>query len=142
MMSYSYTNRKNYGSIITMLRGIRGAISVEHNTREAILDRTEELLREIHRRNDLDLQQVASIFFTMTTDLNAEFPAVAARLMGWTDIPLMCSSEIAVPGALPRCVRVLLHYNAHKTDVISHVYLGEAIQLRKDLNKDVGEAKA
>ena len=117
-----------------MLKGIRGAISIEQNTREAILDRTEELLREIHRRNDLDLKRVASIFFTMTPDLNAEFPAVAARLMGWTNIPLMCACEINVPESLPSCVRVLFHYNAHKAEVITPVYLGEAVRLRKDIN--------
>ena len=113
---------------------------MEQNTRVAILDRTEELLREIHRRNDLDVEQIVSIFFTMTPDLNAEFPAVAARLMGWTDVPLMCAVEVDVPAALPRCVRVLFHYNTHKKNVIHHVYLGEAIRLRKDLNVNMEEA--
>lgn len=121
-----------------MLKGIRGAISVEHNTREDILDRTEELLREMLQRNDLDLTRIASVFFTLTADLNAEFPAVAARLMGWTTIPLMCVKEIDVPGALPRCIRVLIHYNAEDNLALTPVYLGEALQLRKDLLPDVG----
>jgi chorismate mutase len=121
-----------------MLRGIRGAISVDQNTKEDILDRTEVLLREIHRRNDLDLTRIASIFFTMTPDLNADFPAVAARLMGWTGIPLMCAVEVDVPEALPRCIRVLIHYNAENDETFSPVYMGEAVQLRKDLIQDAG----
>ena len=119
-----------------MLRGIRGAISVEKNVREDILEQTEILLREMHRRNDLDLSRIASIFFTMTSDLNADFPAVAARLMGWTDIPLMCSVEIAVPGSLQRCIRILIHYNAEEGETLGPVYMGEAIHLRKDLQSD------
>jgi chorismate mutase len=122
-----------------MLKGIRGAISVDQNTREEILDRTEVLLREIQHRNDLDLKRVASIFFTMTSDLDAEFPAVAARLIGWTGIPLMCAKEIDVPGSLARCIRVLIHYNAKENEKLQAVYMGEAINLRKDLQQESGE---
>ncbi len=121
-----------------MLRGIRGAISVDQNTREDILDQTEVLLREMHHRNDLDLTRIASVLFSLTADLNAEFPAVAARQMGWTNIPLMCFKEIEVPGSLPRCIRVLIHYNAEDNDVLNPVYMGEALHLRKDLLSDAG----
>ena len=116
-----------------MLKGIRGAITVESNTREDILDQTEVLLREIQRRNDLDLLRIASAIFTLTPDLNAEFPAVAARRIGWTDVALMCAKEVDVPHALPMCIRVLIHYNCQSDDAVSHVYLGGAVSLRKDL---------
>ena len=119
-----------------MLKGIRGAISVDQNTSEAIIDRTKELLIEIDRINHLDISRIASVFFTLTPDLNATFPAVAARLYGWTEIPLICAQEIDVPGALPKCIRVLIHYNVLEGDVLVPVYLGEAIKLRKDLSVD------
>lgn len=118
------------------LRGIRGAITVERDEPELILAATERLLREIVARNRFDPEDVASALFTVTPDLQSEFPAAAARRMGWTYVPLLNFNEIAVPGRLQRCVRVMVHIN---TDVpqraIEHVYLEGAEILRPDLVK-------
>jgi chorismate mutase len=117
-----------------MVRGIRGATTVPENTREAILEAAAELLDAIVRANDVDREHVASAFFTTTTDLNAEFPAVAARNAGWTDVPLMCGHEMSVPGGLPRCLRLLLHVNTERAlQEVQHVYLRGAVALRPDL---------
>jgi len=120
---------------LTACRGIRGAITVESNTREAILEATRELLGEIVRVNDIRREDVASAYFTTTTDLNAEFPAVVARNdFGWTNIALMCGHEMDVPGSLRMCLRILLHVNTDKTqDQICHVYLRGAAVLRPDI---------
>jgi chorismate mutase len=116
------------------VRAIRGAIQVDANGRDEILEGAAELVTEVLRRNDLATAQVISIVFTATPDLTAEFPAYAARLMGLTDVPLLCSTEIAVPGAMPRVLRLLAHV---ETDVeraeIRHVYLRGAAALRTDL---------
>jgi len=116
-------------------RGIRGATTVDANTEQAILSATLELLQRIVSENEVDGDDVAGVIFTMTPDLNAVFPAEAGRrLPGWTQVPLMCMQEIPVPGALERCVRVLMLINTTKTmDEIRHVYLGGAKQLRPDL---------
>jgi len=117
-----------------LVRGFRGATTVDANTREAILEATTELLEELVRANDIQRDHVASIIFTTTPDLNAEFPAVAARDAGWTDIALMCGHEMNVPGSLPRCVRILMHVNTElAADQVKHVYLREARALRPDL---------
>ncbi len=117
-----------------MLRGIRGATTVDADTAEAILDATEELVREIVASNALQPEDVASALFTVTPDLRAEFPAAAARRMGWTMVPLLNFTEIGVPGRLQRCVRVLLHVNTERTQAeMVHVYLREAVSLRPDL---------
>jgi chorismate mutase len=117
-----------------LVRGIRGATTVRSNSREEILEATKELLGEIVRRNDLDIDHIASVVFTTTVDLNAEFPAVAAREMGWTYIALECVHVMNVPGSLPRCIRVLLHVNTERgATEIKHVYLHEAKALRRDL---------
>ena len=116
-----------------ILKGIRGATSVSENSKEAILIRTEELLRDMVEKNSLQTDRIASVFFTTTLDLNAEFPAVAARKLGWTDVPLICAREIDVPGSLPLCIRVLIHYNILDDKPLKHVYLHEAKKLRKDL---------
>lgn len=113
------------------MKGIRGAASVTENTPQAILAATRTLLEEIVQRNHLQPQEVVSALFTLTPDLNAAFPAAAARQLGWRDVPLFCAQEIAVPGALPRIVRVLLHVD--RNEPVHHVYLGEAVQLRPDL---------
>ncbi|GIW10555.1 MAG: chorismate mutase [Dehalococcoidia bacterium] len=114
-----------------MVRGIRGATTATENSQRAILAATRELLREIVARNGLTTDAIASAYFTTTPDLNAEFPAVAARQLGWHDVPLMCSHEMNVPGALPRCIRVLLLVNTEKAQhEIAHVYLREAVTLR------------
>jgi chorismate mutase len=115
-------------------RGIRGATTVERDTAEDILEATRELLEEILRRNDFALEDVASAFFTTTVDLAAEFPAVAARQLGWGEVAMLCGHEMNRPGALPRCLRVLLHVNTARTAAeMEHVYLRGATVLRPDL---------
>jgi chorismate mutase len=104
---------------------------VERNTPQLIRDGTRELLRELVAANDLDTDQIISAVFTVTHDLQSEFPARAAREMGWTDVPLLCALEIDVPGALPLCIRVLLHVSSSRTRAdIRHVYLHQAVSLR------------
>ena len=115
------------------LFALRGATSVDRNDSEAILGATEWLMREIMKRNTIGPADVVSCIFTTTPDLNAEFPAVAARRLGYDRVPLLCAQEIAVPGALPQIVRVLMHYYADDAHEARHVYLGEARNLRKDL---------
>lgn len=113
------------------LRGIRGATTVSDNTKEEIISATKELLQEIAKANQLDIEEIASIFFSVTKDLNAEFPAVAARELGWNDTPLLCAYEIDVPGSLFKCIRVLLHVNTEKSQKeMKHIYLREAVNLR------------
>ena len=117
------------------IRGIRGATTVDANTREAILDAAGELLGEIIRVNNINKDDVASAYFSTTTDLNAEFPAVVARRdFGWTNIALMCGHEMDVPGSLRMCLRIMLHVNTDtpQSDVC-HVYLQGAAVLRPDL---------
>ena len=115
-------------------RGVRGATTVEHNTREEILASTRELVALMVRRNGIDRKDVTSAIFSTTPDLDAEFPALAARQLGWLDVPLMCGHEMAVPGSLPRCIRVLVHWNTEMPqDKITHVYLRDAVKLRPDL---------
>ena len=118
-------------------RGVRGAITVDANTEQAILDATLELLRAIIRMNEVDADDVAGVLFTVTSDLNAAFPAEACRrLPGWTHVPLMCAQEVPVPGALPRCVRILMLVNTTKTAAeVRHVYLRDAERLRPDLTR-------
>ncbi|MCL6638710.1 MAG: chorismate mutase [Firmicutes bacterium] len=118
----------------TVVRGIRGAITVERNTAGEIVAATRELLEAIIRENELDPEDIASAFFTVTRDLNAEFPASAAREMGWKYVPLLCATEIDVPGRLEKCIRVLVHVNTVKSQrQLKHVYLKEAVSLRVDL---------
>lgn len=114
-------------------RGIRGATTAPENTREAILDATRELLSLMIQANDLQRDDIASVFFSTTPDLDAEFPAVAARQLGWLDIALLCAHEMAVPGSLLRCIRVLIHWNtARRADEIIHVYTRDAWVLRPE----------
>ncbi len=120
------------------LRGIRGATTVESNTREGILDAATQLLQAMIRANDICPDDVASAFFTTTPDLNAEFPAVAARDMGWTEVPLLCGHEMNVPGSLAMCLRILLHVNTERPPgEIVHVYLRGARALRPDLWNEI-----
>jgi chorismate mutase len=120
----------------TILRGIRGAITVEENTRAAILDATVTLLEEMTRANDVTLEEMVSVLFTLTPDLDQAFPAEAARQLGWIRVPLMCAREVPVPGAMPRVIRVLMLINRDvPLAAIRHVYLGEAVQLRADLSE-------
>jgi chorismate mutase len=117
------------------VRGIRGATSASVNTREAILEVTRELLQELLRLNSITtFEEIASVFFTTTPDLNATFPAEAARELGMSFVPLICASEINVPGRLPQCVRVLVQWNTEKSQKeMVHVYLREAKALRPDV---------
>ncbi len=115
-------------------RGVRGATTVESNSPEAILTATRQLLAMLIRQNGIDAKDVASAIFTVTRDLDAEFPALAARQLGWMNTALMCSYEISVPGSLGKCVRILLHWNTTKeANEIVPVYLKEAARLRPDL---------
>ena len=117
-----------------MVRGIRGATTVAADEAEAILSATEELVREIVAANAIAPEDVASALFTVTPDLHAEFPAAAARRMGWTMVPLLNFTEIGVPGRLERCIRMLVHVNTDRTqEEMVHVYLREAVSLRPDL---------
>jgi chorismate mutase len=118
---------------MTRLFALRGAISVSANEAPAILDATTELLNAIIQRNSLSREDVVSCIFTATDDLNAEFPAVAARALGFDQVPLLCARELGVPGSLPRVIRVLIHYYAEAEHEPTHVYLGEAAGLRSDL---------
>ena len=117
-------------------RGVRGATTADSNSPEDILTATRQLLALLIRQNEIDPDDVASAIFTVTKDLDAEFPALAARQLGWMNVPLMCSYEVSVPGSLQSCIRVLLHWNTTKTGTeIQHVYLKEAAGLRPDLMK-------
>ena len=113
---------------------LRGAAQAASNDRAAILAATDELLRELISRNDLRPEQMVSCIFTSTNDLDAEFPAVAARNLGLDAVPLLCAREIAVPDAMERVIRTMLHYYAPAGHVPSHVYLGAAAELRADLS--------
>ena len=115
-------------------RGVRGATTADANTSDAILKATRELLALMIRRNGIEPEDVASVIFTTTPDLDAEFPALAARQLNWGNVALMCSHELGVPGSLQKCVRILIHWNTDKpADEIHHVYVKDAVQLRPDL---------
>jgi chorismate mutase len=115
------------------LFALRGANSVERNDAESILSATSELIHELMSRNGLMPESMVSCLFTLTEDLDAEFPAVAARALGLSRVPLMCMREVPVPGSLPRVIRTMVHYYADEDHVPRHVYLGEARILRADL---------
>ena len=116
-------------------RGVRGATTVEDVGRESVLRATRELLALMIRVNGVEKEDVASAIFTTTADINSAFPATAARQLGWLEVPLMCSYEINVEGALRRCIRILFHWNTTKTQhEIQHVYLREARALRPDIS--------
>ena len=115
----------------TTCRGVRGAIIAGENTREAILSASQELLERLVAANSIGQEQVAAVFFTTTQDLNAEFPAVTARQMGWSHVALLCGHEMSVPDDLPRCIRVLLLINTEKSaDELVNVYLKGTERLR------------
>lgn len=116
-------------------RGIRGAVTVDANSEQAILDATHELLQQMVGANGVDADDIAGIMFTVTSDLTAAFPAEAARrFSGWTQVPLLCAQEIPVPGALAKCIRVLMLVNTTKTaGEVQHIYLRGAERLRPDL---------
>jgi chorismate mutase len=116
------------------LFALRGATSVEANEADAILGATATLMSELVERNQLEIEQIVSCIFTVTDDLDAAFPAVAARRLGFDRVPLLCTREINVPGSLPSVIRVMLHYYAPPDHTSRHVYLGEARSLRADLD--------
>lgn len=116
------------------MRGIRGAISVQANKADEIYTATMELLETIVKENALNTEDIASVLFTVTNDLDADFPAHAARDLGWQYVPLLCATEISVPGSMPKVIRVLMHVNTTRgQQEIKHVYLRDAGKLRKDL---------
>ena len=117
------------------LRAIRGAITVDANERDAILDGTEELVHAVMERNSLEPGQLVSCIFTCTGDLNAAFPAEAARRLGLGSVPLLCAQEIEVPGSLERVIRLMVHCYRDEASAVQHVYLREATSLRKDLEE-------
>lgn len=122
---------------MSLVRGIRGAITVSNNTSQEIVEATKELLEKIQKENKFILEDVASVIFSVTDDLNAGFPALAARQLGWNVVPLLCTREIPVPGSLPLCIRVLLHLNTDKKQSeMKPVYLREAVKLRPDHSGD------
>lgn len=116
------------------LWAVRGATKVGRNDRKEILAKTEELMRELLSRNELEAERIVSCIFTSTHNLNAEFPAAAARNVGLSSVSLLCAQEIDVPGAMPGVVRVLVHYYASAGHSPAHTYIGEAQELRSDLN--------
>jgi chorismate mutase len=119
---------------MSVVRGVRGAITVERDDATLLLDATERLLRTIVAENGIRTADIASALFTLTPDLVSQFPAAAARRIGWTQVPLLNFTEIGVTGSLPRCIRVMLHVNTDKRqDEIVHVYLEGAQVLRPDL---------
>jgi chorismate mutase len=121
------------------VRGIRGAVTVAENTYQEIISATEQLLTLIMKENGLDSERIISIIFSMTADLDAVFPAEAARRMGWSMVPLLCTKEIPVTGSMKRCIRVLMHaYMSCTQTEVRHVYLGEAAGLRPDLHPSQG----
>jgi chorismate mutase len=114
-------------------RGIRGAITVSENTKEAIIAASKALLQNLIEANEVEVSDIACILFTTTSDLNAAFPAAGARELGWTQVPLLCGHEMNVPESLPSCLRVMVLFNTNKkNEEIIHVYLGDAVTLRDE----------
>lgn len=125
-----------YNGGMNKLRGIRGAVTVNEDTKPEVLEATRELLEALVRDNQIDPEDIASVFFSTTQDIRSVFPAEAARMLGWTSVPLFCSRELDVIGSLPSCIRVLIHWNTEKPQAdIKHVYLREAKKLRPDLSE-------
>ncbi len=117
-------------------RGVRGATIADGNTSEDILKATRELLALLIRQNGIEAEDVASVIFTTTPDLDAEFPALAARQLNWGNVALMCAHELEIPGAMEKCIRILIHWNTDKSaDDIHHVYVKGAVSLRPDLSE-------
>ena len=116
---------------MTRVQGLRGATTADDNTKDAIVEATGELLGKLVDANGIDAEDIAAAFFTTTQDLNAEFPAVAARKLGWQNVAMLCGHEMAVPDAQPRCIRVLVVVNTdRRADELSNIYLKEAANLR------------
>lgn len=133
LMASPRINMKEWRTL--KVRGIRGATTTRDNSPEAIFEATQELMREIVAANQLDIDDVASVFLTMTQDLNADFPAKAVRsLDGWQWVPLMCAPELNIQNAMPGCIRVLVHATTELAQKdLAHVYLHDAVALRPDV---------
>jgi chorismate mutase len=134
MANKAYNNNdQQQKARLMMCRGVRGATTVSENSKDAVLAATRELLYTMIWHNEIEPEDVASAYFTTTMDLNATYPATAARQFGWYDVPLLCGNEIDVPDGLPQCIRILLHWNTPKSQPeITHVYLHGATVLRPD----------
>lgn len=125
-----------------LVRGIRGAITVDRNVKEEVIKRTKELLVSLKKENGFKIEDIVSVFFSATPDLNAAFPALAARELGWNRVPLFDMKEIDVPGSLPRCIRILIQINCQKSQPeIKPCYLRGAKILREDLIKETSDQK-
>lgn len=121
---------------MSKIRGLRAAITVSKNSKEEIMSATLTILKKLVNINKIKVEDVASVIFSVTRDLNAEFPAIAARKLGWLYTPLLCTYEIDVPGSLKKCIRVLMHVNSSKPQAaMKHVYLRGAMKLRPDLKE-------
>ncbi|MFA5889446.1 MAG: chorismate mutase [Actinomycetota bacterium] len=117
-----------------MIRGLRGAITLDSDSREQVMDRTSTLIRAMVERNEIESEDIVSVLFTATDDIKSEFPAAAARAIGISQVPLLCAKELSVTDALPLCIRVLMHlYTERSPDQLRHVYLEGARPLRTDL---------
>ena len=122
---------------MTVCRGVRGAVPVVSNTERDILAATDKLLSELINKNGIVADDIASVIFTTSPDLNAEYPAIAARKLGWSNVALLCGHEMNVPHGMKNCLRILIHWNTDKSsEDIIHVYLGEAKSLRPDLRSE------
>lgn len=118
-----------------LIRGIRGATTIEQDQGQQIIEATQELLQIMIEKNQLETEDIASVLFTTTSDIKSAFPALAARNLGWDKVPLMCCQEIEVSGSLPLCIRILMHVNTNKKQAeMKHIYLKEARKLRADLS--------
>ncbi|MEZ0536085.1 chorismate mutase [Caldicellulosiruptoraceae bacterium PP1] len=116
-----------------MIKAIRGATTVEEDNKEEIINKTQELIEKIITTNNIKKENIVYIFFTMTKDLKSEFPAVAARKIGFNDIPLMCAQELDIDGSLRKCIRIMMLIETNQNVEIKHVYLHNAVKLREDL---------
>ncbi len=117
-----------------LIRGIRGATTITRDASSEVLAATSELLEKISESNGFEISDIASVFFSVTSDIKSDFPAVAARALGWDRVPMLCFQEIEVPGSLKLCIRVLIHINTEKSqEEIRHIYLKGARVLRQDL---------
>ena len=124
-----------------LVRGVRGATTIESNTEEQILHHTTQLLHTMLSKNDIDTTHIASIFFSVTDDITATFPARAARAIGLDHVPLLCMREMSADSGLPLCIRILIHVNTPKTQQeIHHIYLNEAQKLRPEFATDTDDS--
>ena len=128
-------------AVTKVCRGVRGATTADSNSREHILQATTQLLALIIRKNGIESKDVSSAIFSTTSDLDSAFPALAARQLGWIDVPLLCTHEIDVPDSLRRCIRILIHWNTDRLQAeVEHIYVKDAVALRRDLSEKLAPA--